>query len=103
MNAFRRRNDYIADRMAVELIGGPEPLITGLLNLERLRGFPIYSSLPEELFFGRASVLGRVRAIAKIAGVSSERLAELMAAKGMEPEEKYPQPALAPARVSYVV
>ena len=36
MNAFRRRNDYIADRMAVELIGGPEPLITGLLNLERL-------------------------------------------------------------------
>src|SRR5207247_11297342 len=52
INSYRRWADYAADQFAVKLIENPEPLITAILRLDRLRGCPLYWSLAEELLFG---------------------------------------------------
>ncbi len=103
VNFFRRRADYAADRLAVKLIGMPEPLITAILRLDRLRGCPLYWSPAEELLFGHSSALGRVSAIARRNGVSKDRLGELIASKPAESIDPYPIPAFASTRLVYLM
>jgi Zn-dependent protease with chaperone function len=103
VNFFRRRADYAADQYAIKLIGNPEPLITGILRLDRLRGCPLYWSLTEELLFGHTSALGRVKAIASRNGVSQDRLSQLISSKPVENIDPYPIPPFGSARLIYLM
>jgi len=103
VNYFRRRADYAADQYAIKLIGNPEPLITGILRLDRLRGCPLYWSLTEELLFGHTSALGRVKAIASRNGVSQDRLSQLISSKPVENIDPYPIPPFGSARLIYLM
>jgi Zn-dependent protease with chaperone function len=103
INSYRRQADYSADQFAVKLIENPESLITAILRLDRLRGCPLYWSLPEELLFGHTSAVGRVNAIALPNGVSKDRLAQLIAIKPVESIDPYPIPPFASARFIYLM
>lgn len=74
-----RRCEYQADALAVRLTGDAEALVTALVRIGRLNHVPIHWGRAAESGLTHPSTLRRVEAIARAAGISADRLRELLA------------------------
>ncbi len=90
-----RRLEFAADALAVRMTGDPEALVTGLVRLSRLNHVPLQWSRAAESGLTHPSNRRRAEAIARLANLSSERLAGLLA-RDEPPRERDAVPA--PAR-----
>jgi Zn-dependent protease with chaperone function len=88
---FSRRLERGADAGAVALTGDPEALITGLARITSLSTMPLQWGKWEERFLTHPSTMRRAQAIAQRAGITPDRLQEILSAPGADPD-RYPLP-----------
>jgi Zn-dependent protease with chaperone function len=74
-----RRFEFIADATAVGVTGDPESMITCLAKIHRLNSLPLHWNRWSEKFLTHPSTLRRAQAIAGLANLSNERVAQLLA------------------------
>jgi Zn-dependent protease with chaperone function len=74
-----RRFEFIADATAVGVTGDPESMITCLAKIHRLNSLPLHWNRWSEKFLTHPSTLRRAQAIARLANLSNERVAQLLA------------------------
>ncbi len=74
-----RRFEFIADATAVGVTGDPESMITCLAKIYRLNSLPLHWNRWSEKFLTHPSTLRRAQAIARLANLSNERVAQLLA------------------------
>jgi Zn-dependent protease with chaperone function len=74
-----RRFEFIADATAVGVTGDPESMITCLAKIHRLNSLPLHWNRWSEKFLTHPSTLRRAQAIARVANLSNERIAQLLA------------------------
>src|SRR5262249_40203243 len=77
-SSTKRRNEYEADRPAVEVVGEPEALITALRRLRRGAGTRSSGTCFEELFYSHPATTRRVAALARQGGLRRAEVAELV-------------------------
>lgn len=96
LSAGKRRNEYEADRHAVEETGDAAALITALTRLHRLGGTPLSYTRFEEYFYSHPATTRRVAALARQGGLTRAEVAALV--RDTEPAgDCYPIPATATA------
>jgi heat shock protein HtpX len=94
LSRSKRRNEYEADRHAVEVTGDAPALISGLTRLHRLAGTPLSYTRLEEYFSTHPSTTRRVAALARQGGLTRAEVAELV--RDEQPHgDGYPIPATA--------
>jgi Zn-dependent protease with chaperone function len=74
-----RRFEFIADATAVGVTGDPESMITCLAKIYRLNSLPLHWNRWSEKFLTHPSTLRRAQAIARLANLSKQRVAQLLA------------------------
>ncbi|MBI3848472.1 MAG: M48 family metalloprotease [Planctomycetes bacterium] len=82
-----RRIEFAADTHAVTLTGDPEAAICGLVRLMRESGTPLEWGWFESATLTHPSTVRRIRAIASRAGLTDERLKEILAAAELRSSE----------------
>src|SRR5258708_5486289 len=73
-----RRFEFTADATSVRTTGDPEALITCLVKLHRLNLMPLQWGRWNEKLMTHPSTVRRAESIARLSGLSNERLAELL-------------------------
>ncbi len=73
-----RRFEFTADATSVRLTGDPAAMITALVKLHRLNLLPLQWGKWNEKFLTHPSTIRRADAIARLANISSERIAQLV-------------------------
>jgi len=73
-----RRFEFIADATAVGVTGDPESMITCLAKIHRLNSLPLHWNRWSEKFLTHPSTARRAQAIARLANLSNERVAQLL-------------------------
>lgn len=73
-----RRNERHADAIGISLTGDPEAFISGLAKLSRLNLMPLHSGGWGESFETHPRTLGRLSDIARMHGISDDRLHSLL-------------------------
>lgn len=91
---FQRRMERAADAGSVQLTGDPESMITALVRLSHLSVLPVRWSRWSERTLTHPSTERRGEAIARRAGISPERLRELLTLRDAD-AERYAIPATA--------
>ena len=96
-----RRLERSADAGGVGMTEDPEAFITGMAKITALNHFPMDWSKGTEFLLTHPSCRRRIEAAAKRAGISSERVEQILSAPGTEPEEHYalPEPHTSHERV----
>jgi len=74
-----RRFEFIADATAVRVTGDPESMITCLAKIYRLNSLPLHWNRWSEKFLTHPSTMRRAQAIARVANLSNQRVAQLLA------------------------
>jgi len=74
-----RRFEFTADATSVRVTGDPEAMITGLVKLHRLNLLPLQWSKWSEKLLTHPSTVRRAHAIARLAQISDDRVAQLLA------------------------
>jgi len=99
-----RRFEFTADATSVRLTGDPAAMITALVKLHRLNLLPLQWGKWNEKFLTHPSTIRRANAIARLASISNERIAQLVqdsvysspasqTADSPDPSQFYPLPA----------
>ncbi len=83
-----RRFERTADGVAAELTGDAESLIRALSKLAAVNRFPMQWGKLQDFTLSHPSTLRRVQAIARRAGISDDRLSQLLNSRGDNEEEK---------------
>jgi hypothetical protein len=89
VKAWRRSEEYKADRQAVQWSCDPEALITGLARAAHATGLPMEWGAPTAWMLAHPSTTDRFQAIARIGGLQDSRVAELVAASTLTPDSSY--------------
>jgi Zn-dependent protease with chaperone function len=89
-NGISRRFEYEADRDAALLTGNPEAEIRSLTALYRKTNSPVETSRFLELFMTHPALPNRISAIARAAGLSSDRAMAIISKAGLSDDVLLP-------------